>query len=183
LGLTITRDSYRTLAGRDFALPPFASNVQVAEIMRIYKEALKHLPHHKSYEREAHLDETLTTYHDKSKPPRNILKVKGSRENSSETSRETWQDHPHQKSLPHKQLKHLLYLMIKTQETHKLLQIWDEQMGIRRSHCATMTKSTQSRRMISKNLFEYYGVGQLPLIPLKKRGRRTRRKRGKKIGI
>eukprot|EP00957_Ditylum_brightwellii_P165682 12612891-Ditylum_brightwellii.AAC.1 len=50
LGLTITRDSYRTLAGRDFVLPtrpaapallPFASNVQVAEIMRVYKENVK----------------------------------------------------------------------------------------------------------------------------------------------
>eukprot|EP00957_Ditylum_brightwellii_P027425 2073268-Ditylum_brightwellii.AAC.1 len=50
LGLTITRESYRTLAGADFVLPtqptapvlpPFAPNVQVAEIMRVYKENVK----------------------------------------------------------------------------------------------------------------------------------------------
>ena len=50
LGLTITRDLYWTLAGQDFvlptrpaapALPPFASNVQVVEIMRIYEEEVK----------------------------------------------------------------------------------------------------------------------------------------------
>eukprot|EP00957_Ditylum_brightwellii_P145275 11064585-Ditylum_brightwellii.AAC.1 len=50
LGLTITPAAYHTLAGANFVMPirpappvipPFASNVQVIEIMRIYNESLQ----------------------------------------------------------------------------------------------------------------------------------------------
>jgi len=110
---------------------------------------------------EGQFDKILMPYNGESKPRRNRREIKASQVNSSVISQAKSQGHQLQNILLHRRLQTLLYLMSKTQETHGLIQIWDIMMGLKRSHSATMTKSMQSRRVISRKIFEPCGVGEL----------------------